>query len=132
MSILQARFEEESRAKSAAHDALLAADRRAHASQNALEEARTLLDQADRARRALEQELADTNETLSEQTCTNQALTAAKRKCEMEADALGVGFSSPLVDFFQIFFHTPCIAMEKSHESVRNNRVHEVSFEILQ
>jgi myosin heavy chain 6/7 len=36
---------------------LIAADRRAHAMQNALEEARTLLEQADRARRLAEQEL---------------------------------------------------------------------------
>merc|ERR1712080_487810 len=38
----------------------------AAASQNALEEARTMLEQADRQRRTLEQELADTNETLAE------------------------------------------------------------------
>merc|ERR1711892_1131569 len=46
---VQARFEEESRAKAIA-----------------LEEARTLLEQADRNRRMIEQELADTNETLSD------------------------------------------------------------------
>merc|ERR1712211_169274 len=40
-------YEEESRAKEIARDNLLAADRRAHANQNALEEARTLLEQAD-------------------------------------------------------------------------------------
>lgn len=42
----------------------MSADRRAHANQNALEESRTLLEQVDRNRRILEQELADTNETL--------------------------------------------------------------------
>ena len=68
----QARMEEESRAKSAAQDNLLSADRRCHANQNALEEARTLLEQSDRSRRILETELADTNGTLSEQTCQNQ------------------------------------------------------------
>merc|ERR1719249_448129 len=70
---VQARLEEESHAKEVAHDNLLLADRRAHANQNALEEARTLLEQADRARRIVEQELCDTNETLSDQTCSNQA-----------------------------------------------------------
>merc|ERR1712154_80513 len=60
------------RAKDVAHDNLIAADRRAHANQNALEEARTLLEQSDRARRMVEQELADTNESLGDQTCTNQ------------------------------------------------------------
>merc|ERR1719234_956226 len=79
---VQKRFEEESRAKAVATDNLIAADRRANANQNALEEARTLLEQADRNRRMVEQELADTNESLSDQTCTNQAICGAKMKCE--------------------------------------------------
>merc|ERR1712133_29672 len=81
---IQARYEDEARAKEVARDNLLAADRRAHANQNALEEARTLLEQADRNRRMIEQELADTNETWGDQTCTNQAITGAKQKCENE------------------------------------------------
>merc|ERR1712020_469847 len=56
---------------------------------NALEEARTLLEQSDRNRRMIEQELQDTNETLSDQTCTNQAIQGAKSKCEQELNALG-------------------------------------------
>merc|ERR1719431_771519 len=86
---VQAKYEEEVRAKSAAQDALIAADRRVNANQNALEEARTLLEQSDRNRRMIEQELADTNETLSQQTCTNQAINGAKSKCESEMNNLG-------------------------------------------
>merc|ERR1712200_366218 len=86
---VQAKFEEESRAKAAAQDNLIAADRRANANQNALEEARTLLEQADRNRRNVEQELADTNESLSDQTCTNQAIQGAKMMCEQEMSTLG-------------------------------------------
>merc|ERR1711951_136033 len=63
--------------------------RRVNANQNALEEARTLLEQSDRNRRMIEQELADTNETLSQQTCTNQAINGAKSKCEAEMNNLG-------------------------------------------
>merc|ERR1712241_1115183 len=37
----------------------------------------------------IEQELADTNETLSDQTCQNQAINGAKSKCEQELNALG-------------------------------------------
>merc|ERR1719282_607952 len=37
----------------------------------------------------IEQELADTNETLSQQTCTNQAINGAKSKCEAEMNNLG-------------------------------------------
>merc|ERR1712180_46386 len=75
-------------AKAAAADSLLSADRRANANQNALEEARTLLEQADRNRRMVEQELADTNESLSDQTCTNQAICGAKMKCEQEMGSM--------------------------------------------
>merc|ERR1712079_720754 len=86
---VQATYEDEVRAKSAAQDALIAAERRVNANQNALEEARTLLEQSDRNRRMIEQELADTNETLSQQTCTNQAINGAKSKCESEMTHLG-------------------------------------------
>merc|ERR1719397_2342445 len=86
---VQARLEDEQRGKEIAHDNLIAADRKAHANQNALEEARTLLEQADRARRLVEQELSDTNETLSEQTCLNQSIAGAKRKLEQEGQTLG-------------------------------------------
>merc|ERR1719394_1218721 len=86
---IQAKYEDEVRAKSAAQDSLIAAERRVNANQNALEEARTLLEQSDRNRRMIEQELADTNETLSQQTCTNQAINGAKSKCEAEMNNLG-------------------------------------------
>merc|ERR1712168_921401 len=54
----------------------------------ALEEARTLLEQADRARRMVEQELADTNETLGDQTCTNQSIQGGKMKLDSEMQTL--------------------------------------------
>merc|ERR550517_37667 len=84
----QAKLEDEQRAKDIARDALIAADRKAHSMQNALEEAKTLLEQADRSRRQAETELADTNEQLSDQTCQNQAITGAKRKLESEMQTL--------------------------------------------
>merc|ERR1712008_552258 len=75
---------DEQRAKELARDGLVAAERKAHAMQNALEEARTLLEQADRNRRSTEAELADVNEALSDTTVSNQAIAAAKRKLESE------------------------------------------------
>merc|ERR1712117_812736 len=84
----QTHLEDEQRAKEITRDQLIAADRRAHSAQNALEEARTLLEQADRARRLTEQELSDTNEQLSDLTCQNQALAGAKRKLESELQTL--------------------------------------------
>merc|ERR1712211_208806 len=64
------------------------ADRRAAAVANGLEEARALLETADRQRRAAEQELADTNETLADLTNVNQSISASKRKLEGELGQL--------------------------------------------
>merc|ERR1711979_170313 len=85
----QVKVDEESAAKSAAADAKVTADRRAAAVANGLEEARALLETADRQRRAAEQELADTNETLADLTNVNQSITASKRKLEGEFNQLG-------------------------------------------
>merc|ERR1712117_652031 len=84
----QTHLEDEQRAKEITRDHLIASERKAHTVQNALEEARTLLEQADRARRLTEQELSDTNEQLSELTCQNQSIAGAKRKLESEMDTL--------------------------------------------
>merc|ERR1711997_167737 len=85
---VQVRLEDAQRAKDVAHDNLIAADRKAHANQNALEEARTMLEQSDCARRMVEQELADTNETLGDQTCPNQAIQGGKMKLDSELHTL--------------------------------------------
>merc|ERR1712038_547947 len=84
----QCKLEDEQRGKEIARDQLIAAERRANTMQNAVEESRTLLEQADRARRATEQELSDTNEQLSDLTCQNQAIAGAKRKLESETATL--------------------------------------------
>merc|ERR1712130_959532 len=84
----QVKVDEESAAKSAAADAKVTADRRSAAVANGLEEARALLETADRQRRAAEQELADTNETLADLTNVNQSITASKRKLEVELGQL--------------------------------------------
>merc|ERR1712045_848921 len=84
----QSKLEDEQRSKEVARDQLIASEHKANSVQNALEEARTLLEQADRARRMTEQELSDTNEQLSELTCQNQSIAGAKRKLESEMQTL--------------------------------------------
>merc|ERR1711902_58640 len=84
----QAKLEGEQRAKEVTRDGLLASERKANSTQNALEEARTLLEQSDRARRITEQELSDTNEQLSKLTCLNQAIAGAKKKLGSEMQTL--------------------------------------------
>merc|ERR1712098_15192 len=78
----------ETQTKSAAADAKVAADRKAAAMQNCLEESRALLETADRQRRAAEQELADTNENLAALSNVNQSIAAARRKLESEFNQL--------------------------------------------
>merc|ERR1719362_2497460 len=94
----QQHLEDEQRAKEHARDDLLAAERRVNTTSNQLEEARTLLEQSDRARRMTEQELSDTNEQLSDQTCTNQAIAGAKRKLESEMQTLHVDTDEMIVE----------------------------------
>merc|ERR1712060_825508 len=77
----QAKLEDQQRAKEVAHDELINAERKANSNQNALE-------QADRSRRMVEQELADSNESLSDSTCTNQSIQGAKMKLESEMATL--------------------------------------------
>merc|ERR1719197_1873155 len=84
----QVKVDDESQAKSAAADSKVAADRKAAAMQNTLEESRALLETADRQRRAAEQELADTNENLADLGNVNQSIAAAKRKLETEFNQL--------------------------------------------
>merc|ERR1739844_29933 len=79
---------DEQRAKAIARDTLVASEKKAHGLQNALEETKTLLEQADRNRRTVEHELADVNESLSDTTVQNQAIAAAKRKLESEMATL--------------------------------------------
>ena len=73
-----------------ARESFANAERRAHTLQNALEESRTMLEQADRARRAAEQELQDCNENLSDLNAQNQSLHGAKRRVEAEVEEYGI------------------------------------------
>merc|ERR1711976_470487 len=77
-------LEAEQQAKDKGKDYLLNAERRAHSAQNALEETRTMLEQADRSRKQAEQDLCDTNEQLADVSCQNQGLNSAKRKLESD------------------------------------------------
>ena len=100
-------LEEEQQAKDLARENHVNMDRRAHSLQNALEEARTILDQTDRARRYVimhnnvfpceyppfcfrlaEQEVGECHEQLSDLSMQNQSLAGARRKLEQEAENL--------------------------------------------
>lgn len=83
-------MEEEQRARDEARELFGIAERRANALANELDESRTLLEQADRARRTAEQELGDAHDQLNEISAANGSLAAAKRKLESELHTLHV------------------------------------------
>merc|ERR1712183_171863 len=72
----QVKVDDESHMKSIAQDAKVASERKAGSMQNALEEGRTMLEQA------------DSNEALADLSNQNQAILAAKRKLENELSTL--------------------------------------------
>ena len=86
---MQAKYEQENHAKATEQDRLLSGERKANSLNNQLEEMKTLLEQSDRNRRMLEQELGDSNEQLSELTCLNQSINGAKQKCDNEVKTIG-------------------------------------------
>merc|ERR1719374_372420 len=77
-------YEAEQIAKDRARDYMMNAERRAHSVANALEETKTMLEQADRARKQAEQDLCDSNEQLADLTVQNQGLCSSKRKLEKD------------------------------------------------
>ena len=94
---VQAKMEDEMRAKAVAQDNLFSADRGANANKYSLEEARTLLEQSDWTRRMLKQELADTNKILSDLTCQNQVIFILP------------GLSCTIMDYHQGMYKEPVI-----------------------
>jgi myosin heavy chain 6/7 len=77
-------YDSEQVAKDKAREVMMLAERRANTVVNSLEEAKTMLEQADRARKMAEQELSDTNETLADLTMQNQCLLSSRRKLEQD------------------------------------------------
>merc|ERR1712226_643677 len=81
----QSKLEAEQVAKERSHDALINADRKCNSNQNALEEARTLLEQADRARRMVEHEMA-AEAGLSEEKAQRAMIDAARLADELRGE----------------------------------------------
>ncbi|TRY68424.1 hypothetical protein TCAL_07485 [Tigriopus californicus] len=75
-------YEEESRQRQEISERAGLADRKANALQGELEEARALLDSADRGKRQADQELSDSRGAVNEMTAINNRATADKRQLE--------------------------------------------------
>merc|ERR1712071_483196 len=84
----QSALEEEQRNRDDLREQYGISERRANALQGELEESRTLLEQADRARRQAETELAEAHEQLHDLAAQAASSSAAKRKLESELQTL--------------------------------------------
>ena len=83
-------LEAETNAKEVASANLIGIERKLNTVKNSLEEGRSLLEQADRARRQNEQDLADTNEHLNELSSLNSSQLNTVRKLHGELSDLRV------------------------------------------
>jgi len=88
MKDMQDHFEEEQRLASEYREQFGIAERRANALQGELDEARSLLEQSDRARRQAEAELSDVAEQLQTLGNQNSSLQVSKRKLEGEMQTM--------------------------------------------
>merc|ERR1712002_327813 len=85
---LQQHIEEEQRAVAEARDAYGASERRANVLAGEIEELRTQLEAAERARKSAEGELHEASDRIAELSGSNASLAAAKRKLEMDVQAM--------------------------------------------
>eukprot|EP00090_Calanus_glacialis_P015928 TRINITY_DN25043_c0_g1_i1.p1 TRINITY_DN25043_c0_g1~~TRINITY_DN25043_c0_g1_i1.p1 ORF type:complete len:1173 (-),score=369.25 TRINITY_DN25043_c0_g1_i1:199-3486(-) len=83
-------LEAENNAKEVTSANLISIERKLNTVRNSLEEGRSLLEQADRARRQNEQELGDTNEQLNDFTSHNASLLNTVRKLHGEISELKI------------------------------------------
>ena len=85
---------------------------------------RTLLEQADRARRAAEQELNDSNEAMSDLKVQNQSIAANKRRMEAELDNLKVHQRSKVLYTYFIFCSRGWVGTRDMSKSLLISLVH--------
>ena len=83
-------MEEEQRAKEEARDQYQAAERRGMMMSTELDELRSSLEAAERARKNAENELSETNDRVNELSTQNASLAAHKRRLEGDVQAMQV------------------------------------------
>ena len=98
-------LEDELRLKDEMREQMAAAERRAMVLAGELEELRTQLEASERARKSAESEMNDAVDRVSELLAANASLTTAKRKLEVDIQAMQVCFNNLFV--FIVFLYLP-------------------------
>lgn len=83
-------LEDEQRGKDDIREQMTSSERRAMVIAGELEELRTQLEAAERARKAAEAELHETSDRVSELASSNNSLVTSKRKLEIDIQAMQV------------------------------------------
>ena len=94
----QAQVEDEQRQRAEARELLAGAERNANALLAEIDQNRTLLEQADKARKALENDLHEAADRISELGAANSNLSSQKRKLETDLAALRADLDEAYVD----------------------------------
>jgi len=92
---MSVQLEEEQRGKDDIREQMATSERRAMVIAGELEELRTQLEAAERARKAAEAELHETSDRVSEPAAANNSLVTSKRKLEIDIQAMQVGYRPP-------------------------------------
>jgi chromosome segregation ATPase len=87
---LQQQVDEEQRARRSHREELVASERRATLLSSELEEVKSQVEVLERARKAVEADLYEAADRVTELTATNIALAAAKKKLEADMQAVHV------------------------------------------
>ena len=95
---MQLQIEDEQRQRDEAREAVMVAERRANLLNSELEEIRSALEQAERARKAAENDLHDAADRISELSGSNANLTAIKRKLEAEMVSMQADLDETIVE----------------------------------
>ena len=83
---------------------MINSERKANSLKNSVEETRTMLDQSDKSRRQIEQELSDCHEESAKLTVQNASLESTKRKVEGDIHELQV-----CCKYLHFYFHKTSI-----------------------
>jgi chromosome segregation ATPase len=95
---MQIQIEDEQRNRDEAREAAMVAERRANMLNGELDEIRSALEQAERSRKAAENELHDAADRISELSGSNANLTAFKRKLEAELVSLQADLDESIIE----------------------------------
>ena len=125
---LAARVEDAFRQRDEAGEAAAAAERRANLIASELEEIRAALEQAERARKAAENDLHDAADRIGELSSQNATLAAQKRKLEGDAVSIQADLDEAIVELKnseeslkKASSDAARLAEELRHEQVRSN-----------